>query len=225
MDWQETGLSVGESGASAMMIRRYPHRHHKPLYETPLSDHLMSITIAIIAVVGLTALLVHFVHPRNSFDINRISFNDVAVGTLNTLYRMTLSFILSLAVSMPLALFMASTPGRQRILLPVADILQSVPVLAFFPVVAAFFVAKNAFEPAAVFVIFVSMVWNIVFPVVGGLQTIPSIVADALNFFPRVRSSAALGPCRLGDKIITSPQLTPNQLESVSAARKTPLLA
>jgi NitT/TauT family transport system permease protein len=56
-------------------------------------------------------------------------------------------------------------------------------VLAFFPVLAAFFVAYNAFEPAAAFVIFIQMVWNMVFPVVGGLQTIPDDVKSAALVF------------------------------------------
>lgn len=166
-----------------MKVRRYPHHHHKSLYEVTFSHHLGSIAATIGLAIGLTAPLVHFVHPHNSFDINRISFGDIALATLNTFCRMALSFILSLIVSVPLALFMAGTPGRQRVLLPIADILQSVPVLAFFPVVAAFFVANNAFELAAVFVIFLSMVWNIVFPVVGGLQTIPDDVKSAALVF------------------------------------------
>jgi len=164
-------------------VRRYPHHHHKPLYETTLSRHLISIAAAIGVAIGLTALLIHFVYPHNSFDISRISFSDISRGTLNTFYRMALAFILALIVAVPLALFMASTPRLQRILLPIADILQSIPVLAFFPVIAAFFVAKNAFELAAVFVIFIQMVWNIVFPVVGGLQTIPDDVKSAALVF------------------------------------------
>lgn len=174
-----------------MKVRRYPHHHHKPLYETTLSHYLVSIAIATGLTIGFAALLVHFVYPHNAFDISRISFGDILRGTLNTFYRMALAFMLSLIVSVPLALFMASTPRRQRILLPIADILQSVPVLAFFPIVAAFFVAYNAFELAAVFVIFIQMVWNIVFPVVGGLQTIPDDIKSAALVF-NVRGSRKL---------------------------------
>ena len=47
----------------------------------------------------------------------------------------------------------------------------------------AFFVANHAFELAAVFVIFLSMLWNIVFPVIGGLQTIPDDVKSAALVF------------------------------------------
>lgn len=96
---------------------------------------------------------------------------------------MLFAYIVSLAVSIPLALLIASTPKVQRILLPIADVLQSVPVLAFFPVVVVFFTAYKAFELAAVFVIFVSMVWNIVFPVIGGLQVIPDDIKSAAIVF------------------------------------------
>jgi NitT/TauT family transport system permease protein len=154
-----------------------------PLYEVTLSRHLVSVVVAIGLIVGLTALFIHLAFPRNSFDINRISLGDIALASLNTLFRMTFAFVLSLIVAVPLALFMASTPRLQRIFLPIADILQSVPVLAFFPVVAAYFVANNAYEFAAVFVIFLSMVWNIVFPVIGGLQTIPDDVKSAALVF------------------------------------------
>jgi NitT/TauT family transport system permease protein len=96
---------------------------------------------------------------------------------------MLLAYIVSLVIAVPLALLIASTAQLQQILLPVADILQSVPVLAFFPVVLVFFTAYHAFELAAVFVIFVSMVWNIVFPVIGGLQTIPDDISSAAIVF------------------------------------------
>jgi NitT/TauT family transport system permease protein len=49
--------------------------------------------------------------------------------------------------------------------------------------VVVFFTAYHAFEFAAVFVIFVSMLWNIVFPVIGGLQTIPDDVKNAAIVF------------------------------------------
>ena len=167
-----------------MKIRRYPHhRLHLPLYETTLSRHLISIGAAAALVVAGVVLLAHFAHPHNQFDINRVSAHVVFTATLNTFYRMALAFALSLIVAVPLALFMASTPALQRITLPVADILQSVPVLAFFPVVASFFVADHAYELAAVLVIFLAMLWNVVFPVIGGLQTIPDDVKSAALVF------------------------------------------
>jgi len=159
-------------------VRRY---HHRPylLYQTTLGHHLVSIGIALALVVVITLLLLHFANPRNSFDINRISVGDILAATINTFFRMFVAYIASLLVSVPLALLVSSTPRAQRILLPIADVLQSVPVLAFFPVVVVIFTANHAFELAAVFVIFVQMIWNIVFPIIGGLQTIPDDIKSA----------------------------------------------
>jgi len=167
---------------SGFKLRRYTRRP-PILYETTPGHHLLSVGIVIALLVVITVLVLHFVNPRNSFDINRISFGDILTATANTFFRMFLAYLLSLAISVPLALLIASTPLTQRILLPVADILQSVPVLAFFPVVVVFFTAYHAFELAAVFVIFISMIWNIVFPVIGGLQTIPDDVKSASIVF------------------------------------------
>lgn len=165
-----------------MNVRRYHHRPHL-LYQVTLGHHLVSILIVIALAILITVLLLHFANPRNSFDINRISAGDILTGTVNTFYRMLLAYIVSLAASIPLALFVARTPRAQRILLPVVDILQSVPVLAFFPVVVVFFTAYNAFELAAIFVIFIQMIWNIVIPVIAGLQTIPDDIKSAAIVF------------------------------------------
>ena len=162
------------------------HRDHQPrhlFYHTTLTHRLASMGIAIALVIAITLLLLHFVNPRNAFDIHRISIGDVLVATLNTFFRMLVAYIASLIVAVPLALAIASTPRVQRLLLPIADILQSIPVLAFFPVVVVFLAAYRAFEAAAIFVIFVQMIWNIVFPVIGGLQTIPDDIKSAAIVF------------------------------------------
>ncbi|MBV8198544.1 MAG: ABC transporter permease subunit [Candidatus Eremiobacteraeota bacterium] len=167
------------------MISRLHRLHHPghPFYSATLAHRVASIGIAIALVVSITLLALHFANPRNTFDISHVSFGDIAVATLNTFLRMFVAYVASLVVSIPLALGISSTPQMQRVFLPVADILQSVPVLAFFPVVVVFFTAYNAFEAAAIFVIFVQMVWNIVFPVIGGLQTIPDDVKSAAIVF------------------------------------------
>jgi ABC-type nitrate/sulfonate/bicarbonate transport system permease component len=176
-------LPIGKSNRMNPRVVRYPHHRHKPLYDIPLSHHLISGLAALGIALGCTTLLLHFVYPQNAFDINRIAFREIALGALNTLCRLVLAFFLALVVAVPLALFIASTPRTQRILLPLVDVFQSIPVLAFFPVVAVFFVAHHAFELAAVFVLFLSMLWNVVFPVIGGLQTIPDDIHSAALVF------------------------------------------
>ena len=68
-------------------------------------------------------------------------------------------------------------------LLPVFDVLESVPVLALFPVFIMIFVRFNFLSGAAVFILFLAMLWNIVFTVVGGIKMIPKEIIAAARVF------------------------------------------
>jgi NitT/TauT family transport system permease protein len=151
--------------------------------QVSLGRHLAAVLTVIVLAAVTAVVLIHFANPRNTFDIQRISPAEVLTATVNTFFRMLAAYAISLIVSVPLAMLIASTPGVQRVLLPIADVLQSVPVLAFFPVVVVFFTANHAFELAALFIIFLTMIWNIVFPVIGGLQTIPDDIKSAAIVF------------------------------------------
>ncbi len=94
-------------------------------------------------------------------------------------WRIALAYALSLFVAIPLALWATRSKWSERILLPIFDVLESVPVLAFFPLVILFFVKFDFFDGAAIFVIFVDMMWNILFTMVGGLKTIPQDITLA----------------------------------------------
>jgi NitT/TauT family transport system permease protein len=165
-----------------MKVRRYQFRP-RLLYQTSLAHHLASIAIAASAVLLATIALLHVAHPRNAFDISRVSLPIVFEAAANTFYRMFLAYIAAVVAAVPLALVISSTPRVQRVTLPIADVLQSVPVLAFFPVVVASLTAYGAFEIAAIFIIFIQMLWNIVFPVIGGLLTIPDDIRSAAVVF------------------------------------------
>jgi NitT/TauT family transport system permease protein len=106
-----------------------------------------------------------------------------------TFTRLLVAFILAVVVALPLAVLVSKSSKAERVLLPLFDIIQSVPVLAFFPVVIVFFIHYNFFEGAAVFVLFLSMLWNIVFSVVGGLHVVPQEIKDTAKIF-RVRGWA-----------------------------------
>jgi NitT/TauT family transport system permease protein len=165
-----------------MRVRRYQFRP-RLLYQTSLAHNLVSIALAALVAFLSAVALLHVAHPKNAFDISRVSIPIVLEAAANTFYRMFLGYLAAVVVAIPLALFISSTPKIQRITLPVADVLQSVPVLAFFPVVVASLAAYGAFEAAAIFIIFIQMVWNIVFPVIGGLLTIPDDIKSAAIVF------------------------------------------
>ena len=66
----------------------------------------------------------------------------------------------------------------RMLILPAADILQSVPVLGFFPAAVFFFIrifgnSAIGVELAAIFLIITSVLWNLIFAVYESITTIP----------------------------------------------------
>src|SRR3972149_5465088 len=83
----------------------------------------------------------------------------------------------------------AATNKRAAVvMLPLLDVLQSIPILGFFPAALVFFVSTFQGSPvglevAVVFLIFTSMAWNMAFGVYESLSTIPQDLEDAAASF------------------------------------------
>jgi NitT/TauT family transport system permease protein len=83
--------------------------------------------------------------------------------------RMFIALGLSIAVSIVVGTWAATSTRAEKIILPITDILQTVPILAFFPLVLAIFVVYLpgyiGINAAVIFLIITSMLWNIIFGV------------------------------------------------------------
>lgn len=101
--------------------------------------------------------------------------------------RLLIAFAFSLVIGIALGLLAERGRRVESALLPIFDVLESMPVLAFFPVVILFFLRANLLEGAAIFIIFFSMVWNIAFSVVGGLKQTPADVKAVGKIFGLTR--------------------------------------
>ena len=82
----------------------------------------------------------------------------------------------------------ARSAFARRIILPTLDVLQSVPILGFFPAAVAVFIgvfghSALGVEAAAIFLIFTSMFWNLAFGVYESLITIPEQLRMAADQF------------------------------------------
>ncbi len=165
-----------------MAVRHYHHHYHFS-YLTSKKRHFSSVLI-VIAILSLVIIaILHFLSPQTGINIEQISPQIIFFATYNTLFRLLVAYFVSLILAIPLALFITKNEKSERYLLPVADILQSVPVLAFFPVVVVFFIKFNATETAVIFILFMAMLWNLVFSMIGGLKTIPRDILDASAIF------------------------------------------
>ncbi|MDI3481467.1 MAG: NitT/TauT family transport system permease protein [Tepidanaerobacteraceae bacterium] len=102
--------------------------------------------------------------------------------------RMMAAYIISLIFSIVYGYKAATDSRAERILIPVLDILQSVPILGFFPAAVFFFVSlfkghTIGVELASIFLIFTSQAWNMAFGYYESLTTIPKDIREASEAF------------------------------------------
>jgi NitT/TauT family transport system permease protein len=105
---------------------------------------------------------------------------ELAVATLMSLYRMFAAYLLSLFTALFTGIAMARNRTVEAILLPVLDVLQSVPILGFFPIVLVLLVDRLGpgigGELSAIILIVTSLVWNMIFGVYASVKSLdPSV--------------------------------------------------
>ncbi len=162
-------------------MKRGQRTHHFALAETKM-ERLYSI-FATPVIVGILIFIVFKVLAIVPSSIGAIHIPEILLGTGYTLIRLFCAYILALVCAIPLALISTSSPLAEKIFLPTFDILESIPILAFFPILILFFIHIGFANGAAIFILFISMLWNIVFTVAGGLKIIPQDITFAAQVF------------------------------------------
>jgi len=159
------------------------HHHFSVSYPIKLLPRLYSTVLTPLIILAIIFVGVWALGGTAISNVSEVSVSSIALALCFTFIRLFIAYALALIVSIPLALLAHKSPLMERILLPVFDIVQSVPVLAFFPILVLFFVRFNFLDGAAICIIFLSMVWNIVFSLVGGLKVIPGDITAASHIF------------------------------------------
>ena len=102
---------------------------------------------------------------------------SIIVDTSFSWGRMLIALFLSVVISLFVGIFAATNKTAERIIIPIWDIFQTLPILAFFPfvifVVVATLPGYIGINAAVIFLIVTSMVWNITFGVYEAVKTIP----------------------------------------------------
>jgi NitT/TauT family transport system permease protein len=105
-----------------------------------------------------------------------------------TTLRMLIAMAVSLIFTFTYATLAAKNRQAEKLLIPLLDILQSVPILGFISVTVVFFMALApgrvlGAEFAAIFAIFTSQAWNMAFSFYQSLRTVPSELEEASRNF------------------------------------------
>lgn len=152
------------------------HKHVTSLSHRVASGLILPVALVMIASVGVFGLRA----VPASFT-TELSTLIVALGA--SLMRLFVAYAFALIIGVALGLLAERGKRTESILLPVFDVLESMPVLAFFPVIIILFLHANLLEGAAIFIIFFSMVWNIAFSVVGGVRQMPADILSISTIF------------------------------------------
>ncbi len=158
----------------------YSHCSRRPHHITFIERLNLSFFIPFILISASILIMFSLDKVNVATDI---SFNSLLVALLLSFGRLLVAYGFSLVIGVGLALLALTSPLAERFFLPIYDVIESVPVLVFFPVIIIFFVRYDLLDVAAIFIIFLSMVWNIVFNVVGGIRVIPTNITEVGEVF------------------------------------------
>ena len=150
--------------------------------------------LAFIVVIGLVVFLGEtsrgLFAPLTQLQMSPISLDPwhLPEYAARTTFRMFAALALSLLFTLTYATWAAKSERAGKLLVPILDILQSVPILGFISITVVFFMSLApgrvlGAEFAAIFAIFTSQAWNMAFSFYQSLRTIPIELSDAAESF------------------------------------------
>jgi NitT/TauT family transport system permease protein len=150
--------------------------------------------LAFIVVIGLIAFLGEAARglfaPLSQLEVSPLSLDPVHLPeyAARTTLRMLAALFLSLVFTLTYATWAAKSERAGKLLVPILDILQSVPILGFISITSVFFLSLApgrvlGAEFAAVFAIFTSQAWNMAFSFYQSLRTVPTELIEAAESF------------------------------------------
>src|SRR6201985_13564 len=150
--------------------------------------------VALILVTGAMVLIVYggeqTTAPLSALDVAPVSLDpsNLPLYALRTTMRMLLAIVCSIIFTFIYAALAAKSRRAEMVLIPLLDILQSVPILGFLTFTVVFFL--NLFpgrvlgaELACVFAIFTSQAWNMTFSMYQSMRNVPKDLDEASKSF------------------------------------------
>ena len=150
--------------------------------------------LAFVVVIGLVVFLGEtsrgLFAPLTQLQLSPITLDPwhLPEYAARTTFRMFAALALSLLFTLTYATWAAKSERAGKLLVPILDILQSVPILGFISITVVFFMSLApgrvlGAEFAAIFAIFTSQAWNMAFSFYQSLRTIPIELAEAAESF------------------------------------------
>src|SRR6202049_1610846 len=181
--------------------------------------------LAFIVVIGLIVFLGEtsrgLFAPLTQLELTPLSLDPKHLPeyAARTTFRMLAGLVLSLVFTLTYATWAAKSERAGKLLVPILELLQSVPLLGFSSITVVFFMSLApgrvlGAEFAAIFAIFTSQAWNMAFSFYQSLRTLPTELIEAAESF---RLSPWMRFWQL-DVPFAMPQLIWNMMMSMSGS-------
>lgn len=146
---------------------------------------LFGVVGLIIGLVNLSREWAGPMRPSINIDLSARSLPKYAFFSLS---RGLVAYVFSLFFTLLYGYWAAKNRVAERLLLPLLDILQSIPVLGFMPglilaLVALFPRSNTGLELAAILMIFTGQVWNMTFSFYHSLRSVPEDLREAATLY------------------------------------------
>ncbi len=151
--------------------------------------------VDLLVIAGLAGLLYGMLEFGRAWTVEHrpqveidLSPRALPYYTFLSLSRGLCAYALSLGFTLVYGYWAAKDPRARRVLLPLLDILQSIPVLGFMPglvlaLVAAFPGSNVGLELAAVIMIFTGQAWNMTFSFYQSVSSVPQDLREAATVY------------------------------------------
>lgn len=159
--------------------------------QSPQASKIQTSLIYILllgAVFGIIQILYRGGVHLTELTAENVTIKELPSALALSLFRMIVSYLASVIFAFFFGLTAARSKWGERLILPMLDIFQSMPVVTFFPAAIAVFIGitqghRVGVEMAAVFLIFTSQAWNMAFAVYESVKAIPLEQQEVIDSF------------------------------------------
>jgi NitT/TauT family transport system permease protein len=163
------------------------------LYKTRLYPNpwdVLALLLLLTAIIGFAVIAKQMATPYQLGQALPISLSPsyLPLYACRSVVRLLIALSLSFLFTFTIATWAAKSRRAETILIPIIDVLQSVPILGFLAVTVTVFIklfpgSLLGPECAAIFAIFTSQVWNMALGFYQTVRSVPHEVNEAARMF------------------------------------------
>jgi len=147
------------------------------------------VMIAVMAVLyALISLSHYWAGPVNTQPVIDLNPSALPKYALFSISRLVVAYAFSLAIALVYAFVAAHNARAERLLIPLLDTLQSIPVLSFLPpvmmaMIGLFPSSQLGVELGSILLITTGQVWNMIFSVYSSTKNVPREMQESAQVY------------------------------------------